>query len=487
MLLHRVLSERGKAMAMKWTNRTVAWVVAGLTLRSSAGAAVVFLIGTLGCSGQPSAAQTQSGKQPTSQAANSGSDQTVRIKVVLPTREHLKRQSTPQPANVGPYEKTDIYARVAGYLDAFGQIEGADGKMHTVDIGDRVKKDQVLAKLSVPEMEQERQQKAALVDQVQAELGQAEASLPAAAAMVEAAKAKLEESISHIGRYEAELAYRKGEHERYDKLVKDRAANQELADEKLNLYRVAEVSLKAAKAALATDEANIKVEQAKLSKAKADVTSAKARQKVSQANLEQTVIMLKFAAIKAPYEGIVTRRLVDTGAFVQSAATGKAEPLFTIARVDRLRIIADIPEAEASQVKVGQPATLQVNASRGQPLFGKVVRFSDSLDSASRTMRTEVELDNPAKLLRPGTFGSVTILFADYPDALLLPTSALLAEGGNPAVMIVKDGKAHRQEVDLSYNDGVRIQINRGLNGDEQIITDGKNTVQEGQPVEIAK
>lgn len=450
---------------------------------SGAGLAVVLLIVLPGCSGQQSAAQTQTGKQ--SPAAISGSDQRIRVKVVRPTREPLKRQSTPQPAHVGPYEKTDIYARVSGYLDTFGQIKSPDGMMRPVDIGDRVAKDQVLAKLSVPEMEQERQQKVALVDQAQADVEQAEASSSAAEAMVDAAKAKLEESTSHIARYEAELAFRKGEYDRYDTLVKERAVRQELADEKLNQYRAAGAAHQAAKAALATDGANIKVEQAKFSKAKADVTSAKARVKVALANHEQTVIMLNYATIKAPYDGVITRRLVDTGAFVQSAATGKAEPLFTLARVDRLRIISDIPEAEASLVKLGQTATLLVNASRGQQLNGKVIRFANALDSGTRTMRTEVELDGPAMILRPGSFGSVTILLGDFPNALMLPTGALVPGNGKTAVLVVEEGKAHLREVELGLNEGGRVQVIRGLTGSDQVIADGKTSVRDGQAVEI--
>jgi len=472
-------------MTKKQSYRTVAWAVGGLALTSAAGLAVVFLIGVPGCSGQQSAAQTQTGKQPASPVPASGPDQPLRVKVVRPTREHLKRLSTPQPAVVGPYEKTDIYARVAGYLDEFGQIKGTDGRMRPVDIGDRVAKDQALARLSVPEMEQERQQKAALVDQGQAEQGQAEASLAAAEAMVEAAKAKLDEAGAQIARYEAELKYRKSEYDRYVTLVKERAVRGELEDEKLNQYRAAQASHAASKAVLATDQANIKVEQAKSFKAKADVTSAKARLKVAQANLEQTVIMLNYATIKAPYDGVITRRLVDTGAFVQSAATGKAEPLFTLARVDRLRIIADIPEAEASLVKLGQTANLQVNASRGQHLNGKVVRFADALDSGTRTMRTEVELDGPAMILRPGTFGSVTIQLADVPDALMLPTGALVP-GGKPAVFVVEEGTARRRDVELGFNEGGRVQVIRGLTGNEQVIADGKTPAQDGQAVEVA-
>lgn len=461
-------------------NRTLAWISVRLALLSAAALTVSLLIGLPGCSDSPSAAQTQPGEPPGSAAA---SDPPVRVKVLHPVREHFKRQSTPQPAHVEPYESTDIYARATGYLDALGQIEGPDGKVRDVDIGDRVAKDQVLARLSVPEMEQERLQKAALVDQAQAELGQAEASLTAAQAQVEAAKAKLGETGAQITRYEAELAYRKSQHERFGTLVKDRAVSAELEDEALSLYRAAQASLATAKAALATDQANVRVAQAKLVQAHADVTSAQARRKVAQANLEQASILLSYATIKAPFDGILTRRLVDTGAFIQ-AGSGKPEPLFTLARVDRLRIVADFPEAEANQVKIGQTATFQVNANRGQPFTGKVVRFADALDAGTRTMRTEVELDAPIKGLRLGMFGSVTILLADFPDAMMLPTSALTSGVGKPAVFVVENGQARRRELELGLSELGRVQVMRGLSGSEQVIADGNLPPRDGQPVE---
>jgi len=480
--------ERREETTMKRFQRAFAWIAAGITLASASGVAVFLLIGLSGCSNQEPAAQAQ----PVTAANKDDSGQPVRVKIVRPTREHLKRQSTPQPAHVGPYEKTDIYARVAGYLDSFGQVQSTDGKSRPVDIGDRVVKDQVLAKLSVPEMEQERVQKAALVDQAQADAEQAEASMKAAEAMVVAAKAKLEETGAQIARYEAELKYRKSEYERYVTLVKERAIRSELEDEKLSLYRAAQASHTAAKAALATDQAGIAVAQAKLTQAKAGVTSAKARLKVARANLEHAVIMLNYATIKAPYDGVITRRLVDTGAFIQSAATGKPEPLFNIARVDRLRIIADIPEAEASLVKLGQPATFQAGDRRLEA-GGKVARFADALDSGTRTMRTEIELDRPASglqppasKLRPGMFGSITILLADVPDALMLPTSVLVPGGGKPAVLVVEEGKARRREVELGFNEGGRVQVIRGLTGNELVIADGNTRAKDGQTVEVA-
>jgi RND family efflux transporter MFP subunit len=458
-------------MTMTRTNLIVARVGAGLTLMSAACLAVSFLIGLPGCSNTEPAAQTQ----PAPRAFHDSLDQLVRVKVIRPAREHLKRTTT-QTAHVEPYERADLLARIAGYLQ----------KVH-VDIGDRVKKDQVLAELWVPEMEQERVQKQTLVEKVQAEVGQAEAALKAAEAMVGAADAKVLEVSSLVAKYEADVTYRKGEYERYLQLFKERALQKDVVDKELNQLRAAEASLTAAKVSVTTAEANRKVEQAKLLQAQADLTGAKARLKVAQADLEQATILLRFSKITAPYDGVITQRLVHPGAFIQSGATGKADPLFTIARIDRMRIVTEIPESDSAWIKVGQMATLQVDAARGQRFLGKVARLADALDKRSRTMLVEAELDTRTDVLRPGMYGSVSIILADYPDALLLPTSALLAGADKPSVMTISNGKAHRQEIGLGYNDGVRIQIVRGLNGDEQVITDGKNTVREGQAVEIAR
>jgi HlyD family secretion protein len=84
-------------------------------------------------------------------------------------------------------------------------------------------------------------------------------------------------------------------------------------------------------------------------------------------------------------------------------------------------------------------------------------------------------------------FGTLAIVLADYPDALLLPTNALLMTGEKPAVMVVNDGKAHRQEIRLGVNDGVRMQVLSGCKGDELGITDGKDAARDGEPVKLAK
>jgi RND family efflux transporter MFP subunit len=473
---------------MRLTKQAAAWAFAGFVAVTLAGLTVALLSALPGRSHSGSAAPGQSGDQPAPPNADTGRGQerALRVMIVRPTREHLQRVTT-QQAHVDPHEKTAIYAKAAGYLLRFGQVPVKDGEMRDVDIGDWVQKDQLLAELWIPEMVQGRLRQAALVDQAQSEVGEAEAAQKAAEALVEAALARSNQARSEVTRYEADLVYHKGEYERYLRLFNERAVQQDLVDKEYHQFQAAEAALAAARDAVGTAQANVKVEQARVIKAKADVESAKARAQVARANLEQTLILLDYAKILAPYQGVITRRLVDSGAFIQSAETRMSEPLFTIVRVDPLRIVTEIPEADSTWVKLGQPAVLEVNGVPGRQFTGKVVRFADALDSVTRTMRTEVELDKPPSGLRPGMYGTVTVRLVDYPDALLLPTSALVISDGKPSVIVVEDGVARRRPIELGYNDGDRMQITRGLKGDEQVITDGKNSVREGQAVDIAK
>lgn len=193
---------------------------------------------------------------------------------------------------------------------------------------------------------------------------------------------------------------------------------------------------------------------------------------------------MEYAAVRAPFDGIVTRRLVDTGAFIQSAASGQPMPLLTVMRDDRKRIVIDIPESEANLVRVGQSATFRAHSLGDRPLPGKVARLADALEPSTRTMRTEVELDNPSEV-RLGAYGSATITLADESDALSLPSNALLIAGDGAAVMLATDGQARRRKVRTGFDDGVRTQITAGLEGTEAVIVEGKDSVSDGQAIRV--
>jgi HlyD family secretion protein len=482
-------------MILRWMQSKKAWLGAGLALSVLGSIGAAILVSMAGCSQQKSAAQAPAGKSNAASVRPAGgsSEPVARVKIVLPRREHLKRVSTPQPARVAPYEQTEIHAKVSGYLHLIAPVRGSDGQAPSnregrprpLDIGDRVTKGQALAELSIPEMKQELVQKAALVAKARAEVGQAKAAVETAQALVAAAGAKAQEAPAMLAKYEADVAFHRFEHARYEQLIKDMVLQADLAEQELKKLRAAEAHLAAAKHVVATAQANVRVEEARRLQTGADLESAKARLSVAEADLKHAEIMADYAVIRAPYDGVLTRRFVDTGAFIQAATTGKGTPLFTLARVDRLRIVADIPEAEAGLVNIGQPATFELTALGGQSLPGKVVRFADALDSDSRTMRLEVELDAPTTKVRPGMFGSLTITLVDLPDALTLPATALTA-GNPPAVWCVESGQVHRRPLEVGYSDGVRFQVVKGLTAESHVIADGKSSFRDGQAVEIA-
>lgn len=318
--------------------------------------------------------------------------------------------SSPHPAHIEPYERTEVQARVSGYLEAFGMIQDANGVERPVDIGDQVVEGQILAIISVPELDQDVRHKQAMVEQAWAELEQARAAQSAAGAMVEAASAKVDEVDALAAQAEAEFEFRQAEHQRYAALVRDRAVRQELEDEKRNQLRAAEAAVQSVQASLGTARANLRVKEAEQIKAHADVARAEAHVIVAQSNLEMSQIMLGYATIKSPYAATVTQRFVDSGEFVQSAETGNPEPLFTLMRVDRLRVVSEIPEVDAARIQIGQTVHFQANAATIDERFqGQIVRCADVLDPSTRTMRVECELDDAATSLRPGMFGAITI------------------------------------------------------------------------------
>jgi HlyD family secretion protein len=397
------------------------------------------------------------------------------VTVVRPTVEKLHR-STTQPAQVEPFERTDIYAKAAGYVS---QVN--------VDIGDRVKKGQVLAKLWIPEMDQERLQKASLVDDARAAVEQSKASIAAAAAAVGAAEAKLAIARAAISANEAEVTFRRSEHARMEKLVASRSMNEAILDEKLNQLGSAESALDGARANVQSAQANVRVAQTRQRQAEADLARAEAQLKLTEANLKQTEILMEYAQIVAPYDGLITRRVVDSGDFVRSAASSMTEPLFTVDRDDRLRIVFDVPESQSSQVHVDQPASLVVDALKGRTFDGRVTRTTGVLDPRTRTLRGEVEVNGGSTGLRPGMYGMITVVLADRPQAVLVPSQSLRYDDGTPCVYCASNGIVEKRAVTVGFADSSRTEILDGVGPEDLIVLNSAVPIQPGDAVRLAR
>jgi RND family efflux transporter MFP subunit len=216
------------------------------------------------------------------------------------------------------------------------------------------------------------------------------------------------------------------------------------------------------------------------------VDNAKGKLDIAKANLDRTEILLSFAKITAPFPGIVTRRMVDPGAFIPAATSGSAAQnaaIATLVDFTRVRVQVAVPELETSLIAAGQPVGVTVDGLPGRSFDGKITRFSYALDEATKTMLAEVELPNPKLELRPGMYAVVKIGIERKDDALLLPVEALVTERAAAAVFTLVDAKAKKIPVKTGFDDGTNVEIVSGLKPDQQVILVGKRTLGDGQAV----
>ena len=217
---------------------------------------------------------------------------------------------------------------------------------------------------------------------------------------------------------------------------------------------------------------------------KQDVDAAKAKYESAKATMERLKVLVDYATIRAPFSGVITQRWADPGAMIQAANTSmNAMAIVKIASMDKLRIRVDVPESEATLVKVGTKARVTVRELPGQEFNGKVARYGVALEQNTRTMQTEIDLPNPKHTLRPGMFAKVTLQFGAEENALTIPATAIVTEKNQTFVYCVDGNTVKKRPVVIGTDDGVRPVIAQGLTGDELVIVSGKESVVDGAKV----
>jgi membrane fusion protein (multidrug efflux system) len=219
------------------------------------------------------------------------------------------------------------------------------------------------------------------------------------------------------------------------------------------------------------------------------VDNAKAKVEVASANLERTQTLLNYANITAPLNGIVTRRMVDPGAFIPAATTGdsKGSAIVTLADFSRVRVQTAVPENESPLIKAGLPVTTAPLSLPGKTFEGQITRFSYALDDATKTMLVEIELPNANLELRPGMYATARIGLEQHQNALQLPNDAFLNEKAGTSVFVVVDGKAKKTKVQTGFNDGSNTEIMSGIQPEQAVVLLGKRTLSDGQPVKVVE
>jgi membrane fusion protein (multidrug efflux system) len=218
------------------------------------------------------------------------------------------------------------------------------------------------------------------------------------------------------------------------------------------------------------------------------VDNARAKLGVAKANLDRTETLLGFAKITAPFSGIVTKRMVDPGAFIPAATSGSSAQnaaIITLTDFTRVRVQVAVPEMESALVAMDQPVKLSVEGLPGRSFDGKITRFAYALDDATKTMLAEIELPNPKLELRPGMYATVKIGIERKQDAQLLPVETLVVEKGGASVFTVADNKSKKTPVKTGFNDGANVEILSGLKPDQPVILLGKRVMGDGQSVKV--
>jgi multidrug efflux pump subunit AcrA (membrane-fusion protein) len=253
------------------------------------------------------------------------------------------------------------------------------------------------------------------------------------------------------------------------------------------------------------------------------VAAAEEYVRASQATLDRLLTLQRYEQITAPFAGIITARNVDVGALIsatgsslgpaRSNAAGPSDvpsggEIFRLAEISRLRILVAVPQTNTPGIRVGQNATVTVQQNPNQSFNGKVTRTSSSLDAQSRTLLTEVDVDNPKGVLLPGMYAMVSFITERADPPVLVPDAALVvrasgtvlavlkpltpeeqkkatAEGMDPAILS-RARRVHFQTVTPGRDYGLELEILDGLGAGAEVAVDPNDAVQEGALVQIA-
>jgi RND family efflux transporter MFP subunit len=204
-----------------------------------------------------------------------------------------------------------------------------------------------------------------------------------------------------------------------------------------------------------------------------------------QANVNQLEALEAFKTIKAPFDGIVTARDVDIGAYV---AAGSGTQLFRVARISPLRVYVNVPQAVAQLVKPGAEADLSLSEFPGRTFSAQVTNTALAIDPVSRALLVELQIPNESGELLPGAYAQVTLKLTGETGFYTIPSNALLFRAEGAAVGVVHaDGKVEIHKITVNLNQGDKLQISEGLSETDQVIVNPSDSLADGMSVKVLK
>jgi RND family efflux transporter MFP subunit len=320
------------------------------------------------------------------------------------------------PGQTAAWFETTIYARVNGYV-----------KQWLVDIGDHVKKGQVLATIETPELD--------------AELAAAKAQLKASRAQVDARAAEAEFSKTTNERWRDSPIGVVSEQERESKKADNLSA------------------------------------QARLYAARAQVA-------LDQARVDQYSALTEFKRVTAPFDGTITERKIDVGNLVTAGSSSTTTPLYRMSQTDPLRIFVDVPQSASGELmNPGVPAEIRASGAVGGVFSGKIARSAESINAQARTMRVEVDMPNVDHRLVPGMY--VNVAFRLQPRGLVeVPAAALIFRAsGTQVARVDAHGKIEFADVTIARDNGSLVELASGVKAGDRLVLNISSQLSSGQAV----
>lgn len=363
------------------------------------------------------------------------------------------------PATVRPWQAASISARVNGYLAHWRH-----------DLGDEIQAGELLAEIETPELDQELAAAEALAREADA------ATLQAVAELSEA-QADLKSTEAQLVRVRAELELTKSQLSRREKLVANRVITQEEFDSFSREVEAREATVAAAQSDVSRRHTNLQTR-------KAIIDAREATAKSRQSSVDRLKELQGFKRIVAPFDGVVTRRTAEKGILV----TAGRDVLFVMEDMSRVRVQINVPQSYSSQIQPGVGATVTIPDSLMTAVPGVITRVSSSVDSESRTMLAEIELENDSRQFQPGSYGQVTLKTQQATSSWTIPTNTILMRITGPHVAVVSpEDQIELRQVSLGRDLGNRVLVTDGIHGQERLVVNPGNDLANGLPVRVSQ
>ena len=296
-----------------------------------------------------------------------------------------------------------------------------------VVVGQRVRKGETVAVVEDEDLVLAVERSEALLHQAKVHVVKVQADEAVARAAVQAAKAGHTATLSANQRLEASVQFRTKQVDRVLQLHRGGQVQVSDLDGAQDRLDSARAGLESNRSKLVETQAEIEEAEARVQSARAAVDEARGEVRLAEINLRKARVDLESMTLKAPFDGVVDRRVGDPGAFIAAAGTPSAQPLLTIVRTDLMRLEVDLPEQDAANLKVGDPATIRF-VGRPDAFTAKIRWIPESVGFVNQEVQVALEVANPDGRLRAGQVGKAELVVHGPSDFLTIPRSALLAQ-----------------------------------------------------------